>query len=178
VSNTFSSPGHASRKTIIFPDRDDTSRRPTKTIWNHYKQFWKPSCVSVIEIRILSVHRWKAVGASSDGHGRCQVSAGPVGVPRQAQRVQHLGPDCVLPERYQPDGRTVVPEVGRGKQMGRVQEVVSRRLVPETPTVVLLLLLLLLLWPLWIILFFMSFLRTTYSTYYYSRIVFFSFYYD
>jgi len=68
--------------------------------------------------------------------------AGPFGIPRQAQRVQHLGPDCMLSERYQPDGRTVVPEVSRGKQMGRVQEVVSRRLVPETPTIVLLLLLL------------------------------------
>jgi len=69
------------------------------------------------------------------------VFAGPVGVSRQAQLVQYLGPDCVLPERYQPYGRTVVPEVSRGKQMGRIQEVVSRRLVPETPTIVLLLLL-------------------------------------
>lgn len=53
---------------------------------------------------ILFVHRRKAFGANSDSYGRRQVFAGPVGVSRQAQHVQRLGSDCVLPERYQPDG--------------------------------------------------------------------------
>jgi len=53
VSNTFSSPEHACRKTIIFPDRDDTSRRPTHfgTIINNFE---KSSCLLMMEIRILS----------------------------------------------------------------------------------------------------------------------------
>lgn len=95
-----------------------------------------------MEIRILWVHRRKAFGSGGDSHCRCQVFACSVVVPLKEQRVQHLGKDCVLSGRYQPNDRTVFPEVCRGKQMGRVQEVVSGRLVPEMPTIVLLLLLL------------------------------------
>jgi len=112
-------------------------------------------------MRILCVRRREAFGSDGDSHGRCQVSARPVVVPRKAQRVQHLGKDRVLSGRYQPDGRTVVPEVRRGKQMGRVQEVVSGRLVPETPTIVYCICYYYYdQWPLCIILYFMLFLRT------------------
>lgn len=84
---------------------------------------------------VLWLSRREALGPSSGGHDRRQVSAGPVGVPGEKQRVQPLGPDRVLVKRVQPDDRAVVQEIRRGKPMGRLQEIAGRRLVPGTQRV-------------------------------------------
>lgn len=66
------------------------------------------------------------------GHCRGQMPVGPFGVPHETQHVEHLGPDRVHPERIQSDGRTVVPEVCRGKPMERVPKIVVGRHTTET----------------------------------------------
>jgi len=67
------------------------------------------------------------------GHVRRQVSAGALRVPGQTQPGERLGTDRVLSGRARPDGRTVVPQVRRGRQMGRVQDVFGG---PRFPTAI------------------------------------------